>query len=101
MVTGAPDEQFLPRKDLGSIEDGIRERAHEFAESASDQDTLVAFIELNDLPEDMKGEVIRLGLAELRKRENAGNAEALLRRAEVNRPLGRRGLRGLRISRPV
>lgn len=102
MVSGAPDEQFLPRRDLELDEAQLHDRAHEFAEMAADHDTLEALMELRELPEDTKGEVIRLGLAELRKREDAGHAERFLRRIALSRrPLGRTGLRAFPFSRGV
>lgn len=104
MVAGAPDESFLPRIDgLEEMsEEQIRDRAHEFAMTAADEDTLEALMELHDLNSEEKGEVIRLGLAELKKRKDAGHAERLLRLIEVRRrPMGSSALTRLRITRPA
>lgn len=104
MAKGAPDENFFPRIDsLDELsEEQIRERAHKFAMTAADEDTLEALIGLHDLSSEEKGEAIRLGLAELKKRNDAGHAERLLRLIAIKRrPLGSTALTKFRITRPV
>lgn len=101
MEPGDPDQNYFPRPNLH--DETLREQADVFANTLMHDDTLQALVELAGLTPEEKGEVIRLGLAQLREQRRAqqdvGNAEHLLQEAEFAtrrrrqiRPIGRGAL---------
>lgn len=84
MTTGDPDQSYLPRPELH--DESLLAEAESFAATLQHEDTLRALTELHGLSPDKKGEVIRLGLSQLRAqklaRQDIGNADHILHEAE-------------------